>query len=75
MKVGDWLTTTEVAGVLGLSRRRVQKLVKDGRIPARRVGRDYLVLRADVARFADSPRPPAGRPKNGSPADPPRRRK
>lgn len=54
---GDWLTVAEAAAMLGVTPRRVQSLIKDNRVPARRVGRVYLLLRADVDEFARIPRP------------------
>lgn len=39
-----WLTTTEAAALLGLSRRRVQQLARAGSIQgARRLGRDWTI--------------------------------
>ncbi len=37
------LTTADVAEKLGVSQRRVLALIKDGRLPAQRLGRDYLI--------------------------------
>jgi excisionase family DNA binding protein len=37
------LTTSDVANRLGVSQRRVLALIKDGRLPAQRLGRDYLI--------------------------------
>lgn len=37
------LTTAEAAGRLGVSRRRINALIRQGRIAAVRVGRDWLV--------------------------------
>ena len=54
------LTTTEVAEELFISIRRVQALIKAGRLPAKKVGRDWLIKKADLDLVADrSPgRPP-----------------
>jgi excisionase family DNA binding protein len=54
---GDWITVAEAAGILGRTPRLVQALIKDGKLPARRVGRAYLLLRPDVERFSAKPRP------------------
>lgn len=43
------LTTNEVAAKLGVSRRRVLALVAAGRLPAERVGNQFLILPADLA--------------------------
>lgn len=54
------LTTTEVAEELFISKRRVQALIKAGRLPAKKVGRDWLIKRTDLDLVADR-RP--GRPR------------
>jgi excisionase family DNA binding protein len=36
-------STQEVASKLGISRRRVQELIKEGVIEARKIGRDWVV--------------------------------
>lgn len=43
------LTTDDVAKLFGVSSRRVRMLIQAGRLPAVRVGRDWLVDRKDVA--------------------------
>jgi excisionase family DNA binding protein len=55
------LTTNETAAKLGVSRRRVLALVASGRLPAVRVGNQFLIQPADLAKVRD--RKP-GRPKN-----------
>ena len=54
------LTTAEVASRLGVHRTRVNVLIKEGRLPAQRFGRAYLVQEKDLALIADRPvgRPP-----------------
>ena len=42
------LTTKEVAERLGVSIRRVQAMITAGRLPATRLGRDYLVNEKDL---------------------------
>lgn len=42
------LTTSQVAKLLGISRIAVFKQIKSGAIPATKVGRNYLIKRADV---------------------------
>jgi excisionase family DNA binding protein len=37
------LTTREAAEKLGVSVRRVQAMVHSGRLPAQKIGRDYLI--------------------------------
>lgn len=49
----DLLTTDQAAERIGISRQHVQRLVKDGTLPAERVGaRLYLIPAAAVAAYA-----------------------
>ena len=54
------LTTKEVAEKLGVTVRRVQALIQAGRLPAQKVGRDFLIQEKDIKLIED--RKP-GRPK------------
>ena len=42
------LTTAQVAERLGVHRTRVNVLIKEGRLPAQRFGRAFLVLEKDL---------------------------
>jgi excisionase family DNA binding protein len=42
------ITTNEVAERLGVTIRRIQALITDGRLPAQKVGRDYLIKEEDL---------------------------
>lgn len=53
------LTTAQVAERLGVHRTRVNVLIKEGRLPAQRYGRAFLVQEKDLALVAERP---AGRP-------------
>lgn len=57
------LSTEEVATELGVSRNLVQKWIKGGRLPARQVGRTYVVDASDVESMRE-------RPRGGRPSDP-----
>jgi excisionase family DNA binding protein len=57
------LTTDEVAERLGVTVRRVQAMIKGGRLPAEKMGRDWLVRETDLPLVAV--RQP-GRPKKGT---------
>lgn len=62
------MTTTEAAGILKVSPGRVRQFVADGRLPARKRGRDNFVTRSDVERLArelteDAPRKRGPKPK------------
>jgi excisionase family DNA binding protein len=57
------LTADEAAAILGITPNRVCQLIRDGRLPAQRFGRQYSIRAADVERF--KPRS-TGRPKKSS---------
>jgi excisionase family DNA binding protein len=42
------LTTTDVAEILGVTPRRVLALITAGRLPAERIGRDFLIKEKDI---------------------------
>lgn len=54
------LTTTQAAERLGISTRRVRALISAGQLPAKRIGRDWLISERDLGTVQD--RKP-GRPK------------
>ena len=56
------LTTPEVAARLGVTVRRVQALIKDGRLPSQQFGRDHLIKESDLT-LVENRKP--GRPKKG----------
>lgn len=47
------LTTGEVATRLGVTIKRVQAMIRDGRLPAEKKGRDYLIKEDDLKLVAD----------------------
>lgn len=50
-----WLSTTQVAARLGLSRARVTQLVRDGMIPATKPGtRNYRVREVDLLAYIEA---------------------
>lgn len=57
------LDTSQVAAILGISRRRVEALIVDGRLSAEKVGRDWLIRPEDLDRVKVR-RP--GRPSGGA---------
>ena len=63
------VTGAETARLLGLSPTRVMTLIREGRLPARKVGRQWVLRLEDVERFRDTPRP-AGRPRKPAPDRP-----
>jgi excisionase family DNA binding protein len=57
----DLLNTSEAAERLGLTVRAVQKMIEAGRLQAKRVGRDYIILASslgDITRKSRAGRPP-----------------
>jgi excisionase family DNA binding protein len=42
------LSTREAADILGISVLRVQQLIWDGRLPAQRIGRTYVINEEDL---------------------------
>jgi excisionase family DNA binding protein len=56
--------TDKAAEILGIKRRQVQNLVKEGKLsPALRVGRDIILDEDEVRKFATVPRKSGRRPK------------
>jgi excisionase family DNA binding protein len=55
----ELLSTTEAAERLGLTVRAIQKMIEGGRLPARKVGRDYVI---DPSALENVPKQAAGRP-------------
>ncbi|MGI8656854.1 MAG: helix-turn-helix domain-containing protein [Pyrinomonadaceae bacterium] len=53
------ITTADAAARLGLTVRAVQKMIEAGRLPAQKVGRDYLIAPASLDSI---PKQAAGRP-------------
>jgi excisionase family DNA binding protein len=56
----DFLTTKQVAEKLGITPRRVQALIEAGKLPAEKIGRDYLIREKDLKLVEDRK---VGRPK------------
>ena len=57
------LTTKDAADRLGVTVQRVHALIKDERLPAQRLGRDYVIREEDLALVAERP---TGRPKKAA---------
>jgi excisionase family DNA binding protein len=56
----DLLGTSEAAALLGVSARRILKMIENGQLAAQRVGGFSVLDRADVEKLRD--RPGRGRP-------------
>lgn len=61
MQGDDLMDVKEVAAALGVTVGRVRQLAQAGIIPAEKVGRDWVFIRAEIEEFARRPRRP-GRP-------------
>jgi excisionase family DNA binding protein len=62
----DWLTTKEVADILGVSTGRVRQWLADGDLPSEKVGGVHLISRAAIEPFRHrktTPGPQKGRPR------------
>ena len=53
MRSEGMLTTSEVAGRLNVSMRRVRALIEAGRLPSQQFGRDHLIKESDLRLVAD----------------------
>ena len=51
----DYLTTEQAGETLGVTRQRVLALIREGRLPARKVGRDWLIAPEDIEAFEKRP--------------------
>jgi excisionase family DNA binding protein len=56
----ELLTTKQAGDVLGVSRARIHQFIAEGRLPAIKPGREYLVMRADLQAVV---RKPVGHPR------------
>jgi excisionase family DNA binding protein len=58
--MSDLLSVTEAAKELGISGRRVHALISDGRLPAEKIGSQYVIKKADLEKVKKRPvgRPP-----------------
>ena len=65
------LTTNEVAERLGVTLPRVHALIRDGRLPAEKMGRDYFIKESDLKLVENrkTGRPPKAKPGTASGQD------
>lgn len=47
-KSDNLISLTEAAGILGLTRKRVYDYIKDGRLPAQKIGTTYAIREKDL---------------------------
>ncbi len=55
-RAGDVMTVDQVAAYLQLNRLTVYRYVREGKIPAARIGKLYRILRTDVDQFLEARR-------------------
>lgn len=60
----DLISTNDAAKILGVSASRVRQLIIEGRLDAVKIGRDRLLSKESVEKFATIPRERTGRPKS-----------
>ena len=53
--VKAWMSTQEAATALGVSPGRVRQLLLAGQLPGEKLGRDWMIRRADLERFKALP--------------------
>lgn len=51
----DYLNTSQTGEFLGVSVQRVLALIRDQRLPAQKVGRDWLIAQDDLEKFQKRP--------------------
>ncbi len=61
--VADPLTADEAARIVGISPGGIRFAIRAGLLSARKIGRDWLIDRAEAERYANSDRRPG--PKSG----------
>jgi excisionase family DNA binding protein len=59
---GGLMTVAEVAAVMRVSNMTVYRLIKNGELPAVRVGRNYRLRGSDLERFLEERSVPTGGP-------------
>lgn len=70
LTVPEYISTSQAATLLGISRSRVLKLIKDERLPAQKVGRDWIIDPDDLEKVAiRKPGYPEGKPRTGTSED------
>jgi excisionase family DNA binding protein len=51
----DYLNTHQAGEILGVTAQRVLALIQSGRLPAKKIGRDWLISRSDLDKFEKHP--------------------
>ncbi len=58
-----FLASSEAADILGIHHMAIQKLLREGKLPAEKIANRWLLRRADVQEFAKTYVPKVGRPR------------
>ena len=51
---GIWYNIPEVMARVGVGRDKLYRLIREGKLPARKLGRKTLILRSDLEAFLES---------------------
>lgn len=51
----DYLTTQQAGEILGVTAQRILALIQSGRLPAQKIGRDWMIARNDLDAFEKRP--------------------
>jgi excisionase family DNA binding protein len=51
--MNEWIMVAECAELFGVSRQQVWRMIRSGRLPAKRFGSMYAVHRSNVARMVE----------------------
>ena len=58
-----YLASSEAADILGIHHMAIQKLLREGKLPAEKIANRWLLRRSDVEEFAKTYVPKVGRPR------------
>jgi excisionase family DNA binding protein len=58
-----YLASSEAASMLGIHPMAIQKLLREGKLPAEKIANRWLLRRTDVEEFAKTYVPKVGRPR------------
>lgn len=61
--MGKLFTTGDAATCLGVTPARVRQLIREGRLPSEKYGRDHLISEEALQRYQESGRKKIGRPR------------
>ena len=59
----NYLASSEAASILGIHHMAIQKLLREGKLPAEKIANRWLLRRTDVEEFAKTYVPKVGRPR------------